>query len=106
MSTQQERPDLSRRRKPQPAQDERVDPVDYRQRPVAAAKPQTPPPAAVTTPTPTVQRGRPRREVTVPFSTRLAPDVLDLIDAAVAAGDDGATIRGVVEAAIRAKYQK
>jgi hypothetical protein len=52
------------------------------------------------------QRGRPRREVTVPFSTRLSPDVFDLIDAAVASGVDGTTIRAVLEAAIREKYGK
>jgi len=110
MSDKQERPDLNRRRKPQPAADERVDPIDYRQPPVAAVQPQAtePAPAApsATTTAPVAQRGRPRREVTVPFSTRLAPDVLELIDGAVAAGDHGATIRGVVEAAIREKYQK
>jgi hypothetical protein len=102
---QQDRPDLSHRRKPQAAPDERVDPVDYRQN---APAPQSTPVAAEV---PTVaagaapRRGRPRREVTVPFSTRLAPDVLDLIDAASAA-EDGGTIRSVVEAAIREKYQK
>jgi hypothetical protein len=100
---QQDRPDLSRRRKPQAAPDERVDPVDYRQN---TPTPQVAPvvsqaPAAGAAP----RRGRPRREVTVPFSTRLAPDVLDLIDAASAA-EDGGTIRSVVEAAIREKYQK
>jgi hypothetical protein len=40
--------------------------------------------------------------VTVPFSTRLALDVQDLIDAAVDGGEG--TIRSVVEEAIRAKY--
>jgi hypothetical protein len=116
MSDQQERPDLNRRRRPQPAPDERVDPVDYRQAaspaPVetttavaakqksAVAAKQT---SAVAAP---AQRGRPRREVTVPFSTRLSPDVFDLIDAAVASGVDGTTIRAVLEAAIREKYGK
>jgi hypothetical protein len=104
MSEQQERPDLSRRRKPQPAPDERVDPVDYRQ---TSASQRTAPVATSTASTaPAVPRGRPRREITVPFSTRLAPDVLDLIDAAVAEGEGATTIRGVVEAAIREKYQK
>jgi hypothetical protein len=111
MSDLQERPDLSRRRKPQPASDERVDPVDYRQpaAPSPAATPVAPilpTPSADPTPAPVApaQRGRPRREVTVPFSTRLSPDVLDLIDAAVTAGGNGTTIRGVVETAIREKY--
>jgi len=101
---QQDRPDLSRRRKPQAAPDERVDPVDYRQSEPApqAAPVAAQPPAATASAAP--RRGRPRREATVPFSTRLAPDVLELIDAASAA-EDGATIRSVVEAAIREKYQ-
>jgi hypothetical protein len=102
---QQDRPDLSRRRRPQAAPDERVDPVDYRQ------SAPTPQPASVAAQAPEAaagaapRRGRPRREIAVPFSTRLAPDVLELIDAASAA-EDGATIRSVVEAAIREKYQK
>lgn len=101
---QQDRPDLTRRRKPQAAPDERVDPVDYRQ---SAPTPQATPvpsqaPAAAAGAAP--RRGRPRREVTVPFSTRLAPDVLELIDAASAA-EDGATIRSIIETAIREKYQ-
>jgi hypothetical protein len=40
--------------------------------------------------------------VTVPFSTRLALDVQDVIDAAVDGGEG--TIRNVVEEAIREKY--
>jgi hypothetical protein len=108
MSDQQERPDLNRRRRPQPAPDERVDPVDYRQEATSALV--EAPTAATVTHTPPVtapaQRGRPRREATVPFSTRIAPDVYDLLDAAVAAGVDGTTIRAVLEAAIREKYGK
>jgi hypothetical protein len=98
-----ERPgDLRTRRRPQAAADERVDPVDYRQTEHAATPipaPASPLPNA-TPPTP--RRGRPRREVTVPFSTRLALDVQDLIDAAVDGGEG--TIRNVVEEAIREKY--
>lgn len=96
-----ERPgDLRSRRRPQAAPDERVDPVDYRQTepaptPVPAQSPAPPSPNAP-------RRGRPRREVTVPFSTRLALDVQDLIDAAVDGGEG--TIRNVVEEAIREKY--
>jgi hypothetical protein len=93
-----ERPgDLRTRRRPQAAADERVDPVDYRQTEPAP----TPSPAPVP-PNAAPRRGRPRREVTVPFSTRLALDVQDLIDAAVDRGDG--TIRSVVEEAIREKY--
>lgn len=102
---QQDRPDLSRRRKPQAAPDERVDPVDYRQNAPTPQPAAVAPQASATTAGAAPRRGRPRREVTVPFSTRLAPDVLDLIDAASAA-EDGGTIRSVVEAAIREKYQK
>jgi hypothetical protein len=98
-----ERPgDLRSRRRPQAAADERVDPVDYRQTEPAP----TPVPAQAPAPTspkaPAPRRGRPRREVTVPFSTRLALDVQDLIDAAVDGGEG--TIRNVVEEAIREKW--
>ena len=108
MSNQQDRPDLSaRRRKPQPAADERVDPVNYRQpeplQTAAQAAPQAVPQMQV--PVVPVRRGRPRREATVPFSTRLAPDVVELIDAAVAADEAEGTIRSVVEDAIRSRYQ-
>lgn len=94
-----ERPgDLRTRRRPQAAADERVDPVDYRQTEPAPA----PAPASLNATPPAPRRGRPRREVTVPFSTRLALDVQDLIDAAVDGGEG--TIRNVVEEAIREKY--
>jgi hypothetical protein len=97
-----ERPgDLRTRRRPQAAADERVDPVDYRQtEPAQAVTAQAPAAPSSTAPAP--RRGRPRREVTVPFSTRLALDVQDLIDAAVDGGEG--TIRNVVEEAIREKY--
>jgi hypothetical protein len=45
---------------------------------------------------------RPRREVTVPFSTRIALVVQDVIDAAVDGGERA--IRNVVAEAIREKY--
>lgn len=96
-----ERPgDLRTRRRPQAAADERVDPVDYRQ--TEPAQTATPAPASQSASPPAPRRGRPRREVTVPFSTRLALDVQDLIDAAVDGGEG--TIRNVVEEAIREKY--
>jgi len=104
---QQDRPaDLRARRRPQPAPDERVDPVDYRQS--ASAAPSTPAPTPTPTPEPAVapRRGRPRREATIPFSTRLAPDVVELIDNAVASGEGEGTIRGVIEDAVRARYKK
>jgi hypothetical protein len=99
--------DLRTRRRPQAAADERVDPVDYRQTepapiaiPTPAPSTSAPPSTSSTQTTP--RRGRPRREVTVPFSTRLALDVQDLIDAAVDAGEG--TIRNVVEEAIRERW--
>ena len=98
-----ERPgDLKTRRRPQAAADERVDPVDYRQtEPAPTPIPASASPLPNATP-PAPRRGRPRREVTVPFSTRLALDVQDLIDAAVDGGEG--TIRNVVEEAIREKW--
>ena len=111
MSDQQkDRPtDLRARRRPQPAPDERVDPVDYRQaHPVepeaGPANVAVGPPLSSAEPAVEPRRGRPRREVTIPFSTRLAPDVLELIDKAVESGDGGSTIRSVVEDAIRAQH--
>ena len=103
---QQDRPtDLRARRRPQPASDERVDPVDYRQVPPTPAG-ATPESAPAAEPAAVPRRGRPRREVTIPFSTRLAPDVVELIDNAVASGGGEGTIRGVIEDAIRARYGK
>ena len=121
MSLQEDRPSLEsrKRRTPRPAPDESVDPIDYRPTEAAPATvqptpPPTPPvpvaetpaslpipPAASPAPTP---RGRPRREVTLPFSTRLSVDVLNLIDEAVANGEGGGVIRNVVEEAIRARW--
>lgn len=91
MTDQQDRP-ASLRRMPRPAPDERVDPVDYR-------APSTPAAAAAPEPSALVRRGRPRRELTAQFSTRLTPEVIDLIDRAAAR--EGTTIRDVVEQAIR-----
>lgn len=124
MSTQEERPSLEsrKRRTPRPAPDESVDPIDYRPaetspataQPIAPAVDSTPAaavaetpaslPTAHTSPAAAAPRGRPRREVTLPFSTRLSVDVLDLIDEAVANGEGGGVIRNVVEEAIRARW--
>jgi len=106
---QQDRPtDLRARRRPQPAPDERVDPVDYRQGTPASAAGTTPAPAPAPAAAPAAapRRGRPRRESTIPFSTRLAPDVVELIDNAVASGEGEGAIRGVIEDAVRARYKK
>lgn len=108
MSDQAERP-TSLRRMPRPAPDERVDPVDYRAPAPAPAPSQTAAPATSSTTnarsaaavesSPTPRRGRPRRELTAQFSTRLTPEVIALIDQA--ADREGTTIRDVVEQAIR-----
>ena len=103
MSEQADRP-ANLRRPPRPAADERVDPVDYR---APAAKTAAPAPAPAPAPSPAstvdvpapARRGRPRRELTAQFSTRLTPDVIELIDQA--ASQEGTTIRDVVEQAIR-----
>jgi len=108
MSDQQkDRPtDLQARRRPQPAPDERVDPVDYRQpAPAPLAGTRTAPTSAAE-PAAAPRRGRPRREATIPFSARLAPDVVELIDNAVASGEGEGAIRGVIEDAVRARYKK
>ncbi|MBE3077006.1 hypothetical protein HA387_01015 [Clavibacter michiganensis subsp. michiganensis] len=101
--------DLGRRR-PRPAPDERVDPVDYVQPELPQSSvdevsmtPEKPQPRATTSP---ASGAAPisRRNTALPFSTRLAPDVLDLIDRASASGEGGGKIRGVVEKAIRDTY--
>jgi len=98
MSDQQDRPnDLRARRRPQPAADEKVDPVDYQRPATVSAAFQT----SVTAPSVPTRRGRPRREVTVPFSTRLSPEIVELIDAATEGGE---TIRSVIEEAVRSRY--
>lgn len=118
MSTpKDDRPDLTRRR-PRPAPDERVDPVDYR-----GSVPITPlTPQEETARTPAAQErseikrskaepaqratkiGRPRRDPTINFSTRLSPEIIELIDKAVARGEGDGVIRNVVEEAIRFRW--
>lgn len=117
MSSQEERPTLGdrKRRLPQPAADESVDPIDYRQPEPLQSAPAPLAPAATAQPKPvsistrvsapiSAPRGRPRREVTVPFATRLSPEIAELIDQAVANGEGGGIIRNVVEEAIRARW--
>ncbi|SDI70605.1 hypothetical protein SAMN04488693_11936 [Arthrobacter subterraneus] len=82
-------------RKPRPAPDERVDPVDYPQPPATPAKPK-----AQEAPAP-VQKKR-KREATFPFSTRLSEEVLGILEDAVAR--EGITIRDAVEQAIRGRW--
>jgi hypothetical protein len=89
--SQPERPgDLRARRRAWPAPDERIDPVGYRREPESATPPAAAPAAtpatalaAVSVPmassAPAPSRGNTRCEVAIPFSTRLGPDVLELI---------------------------
>ncbi|MHA7294345.1 hypothetical protein [Arthrobacter sp. HLT1-21] len=86
---------LPARRRPQPAPDETVDPVDYSPAAQAVAAPAA---AAGTT------RTRRKRELTFPFSTRISQDVQELLDAAVEA--EGITVREAVEQAIRTRWGK
>lgn len=114
-----ERP-ASLKRPVRPAADESVDPVDYTspatRKPAPAAPEAAPaassPPAGIITPpeapapAPAAPaagsgRGRRRQGLTAPFSTRLAPDVIELIDLAA---DQGSTIRAVIETAVRQQY--
>ncbi|MBG6056424.1 hypothetical protein IWX81_002861 [Salinibacterium sp. CAN_S4] len=111
MSSQEERPTLGdrKRRLPQPAADESVDPIDYRRPETLTSAPAPLEPASTAQPIPVsapipAPRGRPRREVTVPFATRLSPEIAELIDQAVANGEGGGVIRNVVEEAIRARW--
>lgn len=86
---------LPARRRPQPAPDETVDPVDYAPAAQAVAAPA---PAAATT------RTKRKRELTFPFSTRISQDVQELLDAAVEA--EAITVREAVEQAIRTRWGK
>lgn len=88
---------LPARRRPQPAPDETVDPVDYAPAP-AAQSVAAPAPAAGTS------RTKRKRELTFPFSTRISQDVQELLDAAVEA--EGITVRDAVEQAIRTRWGK
>ena len=94
MSEMMDRPPVLRRRAPQPAPDERVDPVDVPS-PVAVVRSQ---PEAV----PRHISGSRRRVPTVQIGQRLAVDVVDLLDAAVAG--EGITQRQALEEAIRDKW--
>jgi hypothetical protein len=98
----QERPaSLARRREPQPAPDETVDPVDTAPAKKAAPrkaparkKPAVPPP-----PQALVPKGR---EVVFPLSTRVAEDVLKMLDRVT---KTGVSQRAAVEHAIRHTYE-
>ncbi|MEX3510820.1 hypothetical protein VVR84_14885 [Kocuria carniphila] len=110
MTEQPERPASLARRRPRPAPDEHIDPVDYT--PPRATSPQpatpvvsSPPVQAAPTAEPTVAapkrgRGRPRREPTIQLGVRVAQDVSDLIE------EHDGTARAVIENAVRAYAQQ
>ena len=112
MTEQPERPASLQRRRPRPAPDEHIDPVDYT--PPRATSPQSatpvvsPPPvqaapAAEPTAAPKRGRGRPRREPTIQLGVRVAQDVSDLIEELT---EHDGTARAVIENAVRAYAQQ
>ncbi|GAA5227001.1 hypothetical protein GCM10025778_15340 [Paeniglutamicibacter antarcticus] len=84
MTNKPERPETIKRA-PRAAADESRDPVD-------------PTPPSQTSPPEKAERTRRRREVTVQFSTRISPALLDTI--VDLADEQGVTQRAVIEAAI------
>ena len=86
MAEKPERPASLQRRRPRPAPDEHIDPVDYTS--PRATSPQVSTPPVWATPvaespvasTPKRGRGRPRREPTIQLGVRVAQDVSDLIE--------------------------
>lgn len=116
MTPKPERPTSLARRAPRPAPDENVDPVDYSPQATTGDEPtpatqrseKLPPTTHKPAEQPRPKR-RPsekknhntvgKREITVPFSTRLTPEVVQLIDQATA--ETGMSQRAVVENAIR-----
>ncbi len=114
MTDKPERPASLARRRPHPAPDEHIDPVDYT--PLAPAT--TPQPATLVVSSPPVQaapvaepttvapkrgRGRPRREPTIQLGVRVAQDVSDLIEELT---EHDGTTRAVIENAVRAYAQQ
>lgn len=113
MTEQPERPASLARRRPRPAPDEHIDPVDY-----TPPRTTTPQPAAPVVSSPTAQaapvaepavaapkrgRGRPRREPTIQLGVRVAQDVSDLIEELT---EHDGTARAVIENAVRAYAQQ
>ena len=113
MSEQPERPASLARRRPRPAPDEHIDPVDYTpprtttpqpatqevSSPPLQATPAAEPPSAA----PKRGRGRPRREPTIQLGVRVAQDVSDLIEELT---EHDGTARAVIENAVRAYAQQ
>lgn len=105
MSTEKSDRPAALKRAPRPAADNGVDPVDV----IPAAKPDatlapaatSAAPTASTTPAP----AKSRREPTIPLSTRVALDVTEILDAAVAEGR-APSQRAAIEMAIRQTWGK
>ncbi|MFI7482460.1 hypothetical protein ACH9EU_08575 [Kocuria sp. M1R5S2] len=108
MTEKPERPASLQRRRPRPAPDEHIDPVDYTS--PRATSPQVSTPPARATPVaessvdaPKRGRGRPRREPTIQLGVRVAQDVSDLIEELT---EHDGTARAVIENAVRAYAQQ
>ena len=107
MTEQPERPASLQRRRPRPAPDEHIDPVDYTPPRTATPQPATPvvssppvqaaPAAQPSVATPKRGRGRPRREPTIQLGVRVAQDVSDLIEELT---EHDGTARAVIESAV------
>lgn len=104
-----ERP-ASLKRAPKPAADDNLDPVDVAPattpaKPAADAAPPAAPPQQATTPAPATPApaGR-RREVTIQLSSRVAVDVIEILDQVVA--EHGLSQRAAIETAIREHWGK
>ncbi len=94
----QERP-ASLARRPKPAPDETIDPVNYSQPPTASVSPPVGRNPSTAQPASSAKR---KRELTFPFSTRLSAEVQELLDTAV--DSEGITVRDAVEQAIRSRW--
>ena len=112
MTDKPERPASLARRRPHPAPDEHIDPVDYTPpratspqsaTPVVSSPPVQAAPAAEPTAAPKRGRGRPRREPTIQLGVRVAQDVSDLIEELT---EHDGTTRAVIENAVRAYAQQ
>ncbi|MEB2529156.1 hypothetical protein [Kocuria rosea] len=108
MTEQPERPASLVRRRPRPAPDEHIDPVDYTPPRVTSPQPATPavsspPVQAAPAAAPKRGRGRPRREPTIQLGVRVAQDVSDLIEELT---EHDGTARAVIENAVRAYAQQ
>lgn len=100
--SQSDRP-TSLKRAPKPAADNNVDPITST--PVEGTPervPETTPAASPAAPAPKARRGG--REITVPLSTRLSEQVIEILDTAVAT--EGITVRAALEDAIRTRWGK